>query len=105
MAYVRKCPLEMCAGCGRPTRSTTGFCAVEPWCRTMAQRLSYSNKARVEARSAAGKRKWVRRNPAWEAAGILSPLEDLTIEEYDRRMSLVQKILAHKAARRAQVSA
>lgn len=102
--YVRKCPTELCAGCGRQTRSATGFCAVEPWCRTMAQRFSYSNRTRIAARQKEGKRKWVRRNPEWETMGILSPLEGLTVEEYDRRVALVKTILAHKAAKRAKVA-
>lgn len=103
--YVKKCPTELCAGCGRQTRSSTGFCAVEPWCRAMAQRFSYSNRARIAERHANGKRgKYQRRNPEWESMGILTPLEGLTVEEYDRRVALVKTILEHKAAKRAKAT-
>lgn len=71
----------------------------------MAQRLSYSNRTRIAERHANGKRgKYQRRNPEWETMGILTPLEDLTVEEYDRRLALVKKILDHKAAARVKAA-
>lgn len=91
----KRLPVYMCKGCGGKTRSETGYCSVQDWCRLKNKQESESNKARRGP--TAGKRKYVRRSTYTCADEFaLNPLAGISSEERDRRMELVQQILDHK---------
>lgn len=97
--YRRGTTVNACIGCGRQTNSLVGYCSLDPKCRTIGNRL----RARATAARAVNRRNYVRTAPLPSGLEIYEPLKGLTVSEYERRISLVEKILDHKNSNRTKV--